>query len=58
MIIDSDYNRDFWDTLKYTFVAFCKCQYCQKEFHGRFADAIHEHIECPGCRRSLSWWER
>lgn len=58
MIIDSDYNHEVWNNLEFTFVAQCKCEYCQEEFRGRFVDAIHEHIKCPGCGRSLSWSER
>lgn len=58
IIIDADFNHDVWNDTDYMFVSPCKCEYCQEEFHGRFVDAVHEYIRCPGCGRSLSWGER
>jgi len=57
MIIDSNYNHDVWEN-KSTFVGLCKCMYCKTEFKGRFVEAVHERIICPGCGRSLTFSER
>ena len=58
IIIDADFNHDIWNYTDFMFVSRCKCEYCHEEFLGRFVEAVHEHIECPGCGRSLSWGER
>ena len=58
VVIDSDFNHDVWKDTNSMFVGRCKCEYCGKEFYGRFVEAVHEHIECPGCSRNLSWSER
>lgn len=58
MIVDSDFNKEVWGDRKFTFIAPCKCSYCGKEFKGRFVEAVHEYIECPNCKKNLSWSER
>ena len=55
--IQSNYDKEVWCP-EQTFVSPCKCQYCGKIFRGRFVEAVHETIICPGCGRELSWGER
>ena len=56
-VVDSNYNHEVWED-KWTFVSPCICKYCKCEFNGKFVEAVHEDIVCPGCGRTLSWSER